>query len=76
MAAIHFLSKENPSVQNLLHAHHVILTRREIPKCTYIEFPDHPYLRFRQPCNSTLLNSTLIKGKLKLIPKIYTIFME
>ena len=24
VAAIHFLSKENPSVQNLLHAHHVI----------------------------------------------------
>ena len=44
-------------------------TRREIPKCTFIEFPDHPYLRFRQPCNSTLLNSTLIKGKLKLKPK-------
>ena len=44
-------------------------TRRQLPKCTFIEFPNHPYLRFRQPCNSTLLNSTLIKGKLKLKPK-------
>ena len=46
-----------------------ISTRRHLPKCTFVEFPDHPYLRFRQPCNSTLLNSTLVKGKLKLKPK-------
>ena len=30
--------------------------RQEIPKCTYIEFPNHPQLRFRMPCNELLLS--------------------
>ena len=38
-------------------------TRTQIPKCSFVEFPNHPQQRFRQPCNATLLNVILKKQK-------------
>lgn len=44
--------------------------RQEIPKCTYVEFPNHPQLRFRKPCDELLL-SVVKKGgqKVELKPR-------
>lgn len=30
--------------------------RDQIPKCTFVEFPQHPQLRFRKPCDELLLH--------------------
>lgn len=56
---------------HMLYDHSIVASssRTQIPKCSFVEFPNHPHLRFRQPCNYTLLNSVLRKGTVNLKPK-------
>jgi hypothetical protein len=43
------------SVQSLLNP--------ESARCSFIEFPDHPQVQFRQPCNTILLRQVQKRGK-------------
>ena len=46
--------------------------QQESKRCTYVEFPDHPHLYRRDPCNEILLKRVKISNKYKLVPrKVY-----
>ena len=43
--------------------------RQPIPRCTFIEFPEHPQSRFRKPCDELLLNVIKKGQKIEVKPK-------
>ena len=62
-----------PKCDSLYEYHECIVgVRSELQSkcCTYVAFKNHPFVRYRSPCNTVLLKKVSLKhGKMKLVPK-------
>ena len=62
-----------PKCESLYEYHECICrvgNELESKRCTYIAFKNHPFVRYRNPCDTVLLKKVSLKhGKTKLVPK-------
>ncbi len=62
-----------PKCESLYEYHECIVrigSELQSKRCSYIAFPNHPFARYRNPCNVVLLKKVTLKhGKTKLVPK-------